>query len=137
MSFRKVLVLDPSRAEREMLRGILVAAGYDAETADDDQTFTKALEWWRPDALVVDVDLDAKDGLDAPSAIARARAQRIVSVVMGARTENSLTLSAEELGADGVFSTLSGYKGVQATLTSLAELKEKRARAETDKALDW
>jgi len=137
VSFRKVLVLDPSRAEREMLRRILVDAGYDAETADDDQTFTKALEWWRPDALVVDVEFDADDGLDAPSAVERARALRIACVVIGARTEASLELSARELGADGVFSTLGGYKGIQASLTAVALLVEKRARAETDKALDW
>lgn len=137
MSFRKVLVLDTSRFNRETLKGILVEGGFDAETADTGETFAKALEWWRPDALIVDVEFSTADGLAIDDVLASARDARVPTLVMGARVESVLESMATDLGADGAYSTLRGMRGVRQVLDALKERIEKRARADEDKSLDW
>jgi DNA-binding response OmpR family regulator len=137
VSFRKVLVLDVSRYNRETMKGLLVECGFDAETADNGETFLKALEWWRPDALLVDVEFTAGDDLDVERVLATAKEAKVPTIVMGARLDSVIVEMVHALGADAGFSTLRGLRGVQRVLDDLKTRLEKRDQALADKALDW
>lgn len=110
-AFDKVLVLDDNAFNRALLKDVLEDGGFDAETVADLDGFKKALEWWHPDALLVDVNMPGKGGPEVVKEI-RAMASAPPVVLISAMADASLQQLAEQCGADGHFSTLQGMKGV-------------------------
>jgi DNA-binding response OmpR family regulator len=109
--FDKVLVLDDNAFNRALLKDVLEEGGFDAETVADLDGFEKALEWWHPDVLLVDVNMPGKSGTDVVKEV-RALASAPPVVLISAMSDASLKQLATQCGADGHFSTLQGMKGI-------------------------
>lgn len=116
----KVLVLDDNRFNREVLQDLLGGAGFDAETVGDLEAFEKALTWWKPTSVVVDVYLPGENGVDVARRV-REVFPHIAVVLMSAMPKDSLVRLAAECEADDCFSTLDGYKGVVDCLYAVYE----------------
>jgi DNA-binding response OmpR family regulator len=60
----KILVIEDEAAIRELYRIHLQAAGYEVAVAEDAETALRMVSEWKPDLLVVDVQLRGENGLD-------------------------------------------------------------------------
>lgn len=130
---KKVLVFDDDRFSRDALRDALADAAFDAETVGDAEAFDKALTWWKPDLVVVELNLPGKGGLDIVRSI-RERHGSLRVVLKSAMVEDSLARLAREVGADACFSSLQGYRGIVRCVRDVG------ARGNTstfDPGVDW
>jgi two-component system chemotaxis sensor kinase CheA len=83
MRKRRVLVVDDSLTSRTLERNILVAAGYEVETANDGEAAWQALQAGAYDLVVTDVQMPPPDGVELTQRIranARLRALPVVLV---------------------------------------------------------
>ena len=115
---KKILVLDDSAFNREMLKDILEDGGYDTEAVGDLPGFEKALSWWHPDAIVVDVNMPGLSGTDVVRMVKDDKDAPPV-ILMSAMAAASLEKLAEECGATACFSTLSGTAAILDVLAPL------------------
>lgn len=113
-------MLDDSRLNRRLIKDVLVEAGFDADAVGDFESFEKALTWWKPNSVVVDVNLPRESGLDVVRRVHDVFPD-IPVVLMSAMALNSLEKLSAECGADGSFSTLDGYAGIVELLYALYE----------------
>lgn len=124
----KVLVLDDNSLHREVMRGILAGAGFDAETVGDLESFEKALTWWKPSSVVVDVAMPGESGVEIAKRV-KDLFPEIPIVLTAAMPRDSLERLRMECGADECLSTLEGHTGV---VDSLYAVYERAARQELD-----
>ena len=110
-SLEKVLVFDDNGFNRAVLKDVLEDGGFDTEAVATIDAFEKALKWWHPQAVVVDVNMPGKSGLEIVEEIRALKAGPPV-VLMSAMVDSSLEQLAAKCGADGYFSTLQGMKGI-------------------------
>lgn len=133
MSFKKVLVLDDNRFNREVMKDALTEAGHNCETVEDLPGFEKAVEWWRPDVAVVDVNLPGISGVDVVKRIKKSRETPLPVILLSAMAPDALSQLANECGAEGFYSTLEGVRGLT---TALADLYDKLSNVE-DSGIGW
>jgi two-component system KDP operon response regulator KdpE len=93
----RVLVVDDEPAIRRLLRAALERAGYRLVEAQDARGAIAALGIDRPDAVLLDLGLPDRDGLELVPAIKRAGAGLIV---VSAREATGEKVAALDLGAD-------------------------------------
>jgi DNA-binding response OmpR family regulator len=118
----KVLVLDDSQLNRELIKDVLVESGFDADAVGDLEAFEKALTWWKPTSVIVDVNLPRESGLDVVRRV-RDVFPDVPVVLMSAMAPDSLAKLARQCGADDSYSTLEGYTRVVDCLYALYERK--------------
>lgn len=116
----KVLVLDEDRYAREVLKQLLVGAGFDAETVADVEGFEKALTWWKPTSVVVPAALRGESGLGLVRRV-KGEHPKLPVVLTAASPGRSLALLGADCGADEHLSTLEGYTGVVDALYAVYE----------------
>ena len=116
----KVLVLDEDRYGREVLKHLLVGAGFDAETSPDVEAFEKALTWWKPTSVVIDAALRKRSGVDVARRV-KEHFPHVPVVLTGATPTDGLLRLGKECGADECLSTLEGYTGVVDALYAVYE----------------
>ena len=110
-SLDKVLVLDDNAFNRALLVDVLEDGGFDTEAVANLEAFDKALAWWHPQAVVVDVNMPGKSGLEIVAELGAHESGPPV-VLMSAMADSSLAQLAQQCGAHGHFSTLNGMKGI-------------------------
>lgn len=100
---KKVLTVEDSAPLREMLRGVLVEAGYQVVEASDGQEAIDYVERNRDVALVLcDVHMPELDGVDTVIAIrADARNARLPIVMLTAETDFNVIERAKKAGIKG------------------------------------
>ncbi len=98
MSLKHVLVVDDEKRIREVVEYALVKAGYRVTTAADGEQALAAFEAEPPDAVVLDVMLPGKDGLDVCRQI-RARGATPI-VFLSARNDEVDRIVGLEIGGD-------------------------------------
>lgn len=108
----KVLLLDDNALTRQLAGDLLEAEGFDAETVEDAAGLQKALEWWNPDVIVVDLNLPGRSGADIIRELRAAAPDGPPAVLMSATAEGPLAALAEGCGAAASFSTLAGLSGL-------------------------
>lgn len=94
----KVLVVDDERALRELLEYALDQAGFSVHSVAEGSAALPVLEKWLPDAIVLDVMLPDRDGLDLLPEIRRFTTAPIV--MLTARTEIAERIAGLSAGAD-------------------------------------
>ena len=122
MAFKKVLVFDDNLLNQATLRDALAEAGYDAETVENLEGYEKAIQWWRPDAVVMEINLPRADAARLIADL-RARGSAIPVVLMSAAATTTLGPLVEQVGADGAASTLDGMRAVVDTLDILKQTR--------------
>jgi two-component system, OmpR family, KDP operon response regulator KdpE len=93
-----VLVVDDEAAIRRLLRQALERAGHTAAEAADARDALAAIGRQRPDAVLLDLGLPGRDGLELVPVIARERS--IALLVVSARETTDDKVAALDLGAD-------------------------------------
>jgi two-component system response regulator MprA len=100
MSAMKVLVVDDERAVRESLRRALELEGYEIElAADGDEALYRIETESHPDAVILDVLMPGKDGLEVCRTIRRA-GNTVPVLMLTARTQVEDRVEGLDAGAD-------------------------------------
>jgi two-component system, OmpR family, response regulator MprA len=94
----RVLVVDDERALRELLEYALEQAGFSVRSAAEGSAAIPLLEAWQPDAIVLDVMLPGRDGLELLPEIRRLTTAPVV--MLTARTEIAEKVAGFSAGAD-------------------------------------
>jgi two-component system KDP operon response regulator KdpE len=92
-----VLIVDDELSIRKLLRQTLERAGYNVADVADARTAMAALENRRPDAVLLDLGLPGRDGLELVPLIARLG---VAQIVVSAREGTDDKVAALDLGAD-------------------------------------
>ena len=95
----KILVVDDDQAVRESLRRSLSFNGYDVELAGDGVEAIDHVDSNRPDALILDVMMPRRDGLEV-CRILRSRGDDIPVLMLTARDAVSERVAGLDAGAD-------------------------------------
>lgn len=93
-----VLIIDDDAAIRRLLRQTLERAGYTVVDAADARAALAAVEHHSPDAVLLDLGLPGRDGLELVPLIARRPATALL--VVSAREGTDDKVAALDLGAD-------------------------------------
>ncbi len=93
-----ILVVDDDTAIRRLLRQTLARAGYTVIDADDARSGLAAVEHHDPDAVLLDLGLPERDGLELVPLIARRPSTALL--VVSAREGTDDKVAALDLGAD-------------------------------------
>lgn len=93
----KVLIVDDEAAIRRLLRASLTRANYRVAEADSAREAMSAMQLDRPDAVLLDLGLPDRDGLELVPLIKAAGA---AVVVISARDATDQKVAALDLGAD-------------------------------------
>jgi DNA-binding response OmpR family regulator len=127
----KVLIYDNDPLHRGLLVDLMKKAGWDADAVDGRKEAEKAMDWWRPDVLVIDVDTRGASG----SFLRKVRKRRpdLKVILIGGRGGATMRTLATEIGADLGFSTLGGFAGV---VSQVRALYDEPAR-EGEAAIKW
>src|SRR5205809_6380013 len=100
MTAMKVLVVDDERAVRESLRRALELEGYEIELAADGNEALYRIETEsQPDAVILDVLMPGKDGLEVCRTIRRA-GNTVPVLMLTARTQVEDRVEGLDAGAD-------------------------------------
>jgi two-component system, OmpR family, KDP operon response regulator KdpE len=94
----QVLVVDDEPAIRRLLRQALERAGHTVAEATDAREALAAVDRQRPDAVLLDLGLPGRDGLELVPVIARERS--VALLVVSARETTDDKVAALDLGAD-------------------------------------
>ena len=93
----KVLVTDDEAAIRRLLRGALERGGYAVVEAADARATLAALDIDKPDAVLLDLGLPDRDGIELVPLI---KARKVALLVVSAREATAEKIAALDLGAD-------------------------------------
>lgn len=64
MPSRSILIVDDNQMNLKLLQVLLAARGYDVRAAADAEEALAVLETWRPDLILMDLQLPGMDGLE-------------------------------------------------------------------------
>ena len=95
----KILVVDDDQAVRESLRRSLTFNGYTVELAGDGIEAVERLDANRPDAVILDVMMPRRDGLEV-CRILRSRGDDLPVMMLTARDAVSERVAGLDAGAD-------------------------------------
>jgi two-component system response regulator MprA len=95
----RVLVAEDDRAVRDSIERALVFEGHDVATATDGIEALEAVDKGAPDAIVLDVMMPGKDGLEVCREL-RARGDRTPVLILTARHKVADRVSGLDAGAD-------------------------------------
>ena len=76
-----ILVVDDNPMNLKLVRVLLAAEGYEVHTAHDAQEVLEALESWRPDLILMDLQLPGMSGLELTRQLKTDPATRDIPIV--------------------------------------------------------
>src|SRR5262245_7159238 len=97
MTRHKVVIVDDEPAIRRLLKSALERAGYSVIEASTGREALNALDIDRPDAVMLDLGLPDRDGLELVPLVAKSGAALLV---ISAREATQEKIAALDLGAD-------------------------------------
>ena len=95
-----ILVVDDTRADRELLTGVLIREGYDVRLADSGQAALESVAAQPPDLILLDIKMAGLDGLEVFRRLkAREESRDIPVIFISASTDVKQRLAGLRLGA--------------------------------------
>ncbi|MEI8234037.1 MAG: PAS domain S-box protein [Verrucomicrobiota bacterium] len=97
----RVLIVDDTKDNRDLLTGMLSRTGFSTRTASSGKEALEVYKTWRPHLILMDMRMPSMDGLEAIQwirATGRGNAVKIMSVT--ANTFEGMRREAQEAGAD-------------------------------------
>jgi len=100
---RKVLIVEDDPVTAKAHRNRISAAGYDVQVATDGEQALQELQSFRPDALLLDVNLPGRSGLDVLKTIrASPEFQKLPVFVFSVTVDDALMAKCTSAGATAV-----------------------------------
>jgi DNA-binding response OmpR family regulator len=121
----RVLVVDDERPFADAVAEFLNDHGFRAEAAYDGMNAVAAARRERPDALVTDIRMPARNGFDVADAVRR-ESPRCAIVLMTAHAEMSAAWLATGIHADGFVRKPASLAALAATVESAIEDRRRR-----------
>jgi CheY-like chemotaxis protein len=97
----KVLVIEDDEYSRDALAHLLVAEGYEAQSANDGESGLEKAHEMRPDVIVLDLNLPGIDGKRVIEMIRQDGPLRMVPILVVTGDEDKEAQAAVDTGADG------------------------------------
>ncbi|HEX8087851.1 MAG TPA: response regulator [Blastocatellia bacterium] len=97
----KILVIEDDEYSRDALAHLLVAEGYQAQSANDGETGLEKAQEMQPDVIVLDLNLPGIDGKQVIEKIRGDGPLRSVPILVITGDEDRTAQAAVDLGADG------------------------------------
>lgn len=117
----RILVIDDYAAILVMLEMMLAEAGHEVRTACSGVAGLEVAERWRPDLVLLDVDMPEMDGVSVCHELKRVDATRNIPVLlMSGRFGPDLSERARKAGARGVMPKPFACEGLLAEIRSAA-----------------
>jgi len=116
---KRILVVEDTKDNRQILRDLLTAAGYDIIEAEDGATGVAMATDQQPDLILMDIQLPGMDGLEATGILKRTGATCAIPVI--ALTALAMKGDEERIraaGCDGYIAKPIHYKDFLATVAA-------------------
>jgi CheY-like chemotaxis protein len=97
---RRVLVVDDSPFTSGFLVALLEKEGHAVQVVGDGKQAQLRLHWWRPDVILLDLNMPIMDGWEFLRQRQEDEVARSIPVVVLSSTDEGLFAAARELGAD-------------------------------------
>ena len=115
----KVLIVDDSELELEVVRIMLEAAGFDVDTRDSVFDLRTAIEENRPDVILLDVHMPALSGDRATQILKSHRYSRDIPVILFSSTEkDELEALVAQTGASDFYRKTGDFEGLAQKIRS-------------------
>jgi CheY-like chemotaxis protein len=102
MANESILVVDDNPANLKLARVLLSLEGYDAQTAPDAEHALKMLETFRPDLILMDIQMPGMDGLELTRLLkSMPRGEGLIIVALTAYAMKGDEERARAAGCDG------------------------------------
>lgn len=119
MAAKKILVIDDERVFLELVKIKLEASGYDVVTAHNGQEGLAGLKRAKPDAVLLDIMMPDKDGLDVLKEIRDMNKDIPIFMITAFSNEERFN-KAKALGASGFLSKTDNVnQGIQSIISSM------------------
>jgi len=122
----RVIVVEPVKARRELLRQVMIQGGYDSIVVEDGDDLLRLAAEFDPDLLLIAVELPSASGLELCGDIRASEPTRhIPTILLGHGDENEVAVAAGLLaGADDFITDLSRSQELRARIH--VQLRNKR-----------
>jgi adenylate cyclase len=98
---QKILVIEDDEYSRDALAHLLVAEGYEAQSASDGESGLAKAHDMQPDVIVLDLNLPGIDGHEVIQMLRNDGPLKDVPILIVTGDEDRAAQSAVDLGADG------------------------------------
>jgi signal transduction histidine kinase/DNA-binding response OmpR family regulator len=120
----RILVVDDKEDNRELLRLLLEATGFEVRTADDGQQAVAAFQSWQPHLIWIDMRMPVMDGYEATRLIRGLPGGALVKIVaLTASAFEEDRVAIMEAGCDGMVSKPVEEQRLFATMGELLGLR--------------
>lgn len=122
MTMGRILIIDDNPANLKLARVLLEGDGYEIRTATSAEDAMMRLETYRPDLILMDIQLPGIDGLELTRRLKRDEKTRdIVIVALTAYAMKGDDLKAREAGCDGYITKPIDTRSLSSVLASHLE----------------
>ena len=107
MSLKRILIVEDTEDNRQILRDLLTNAGFDIVEAHDGQAAVEAASEFHPDLILMDIQLPIMNGYEATKQIRALENPALAGITILAMTANAFDedrKKALEYGMDGFLS---------------------------------
>ena len=122
---RRILIADDRASSRELLRTVLVRAGYDVIEAEDGQHALEQARAGSPDLILLDLQMPRLDGYGALAELRREERFRVLPIL--ALTASAMRGDREKILAAGFTDYLSKPAGPELVRDMVAKLLRQQA----------
>jgi len=120
----RILVVDDEASNRQLVRKVLEGVGYEVAEAEDGLVAIEAVRKWRPDLVLMDLEMPRADGYQALRILKGDPATRLIPVVMlTSHDQLAEKIRAVEVGVDDYLLKPFNLPELTARVKSLVALK--------------
>jgi two-component system cell cycle response regulator DivK len=122
MSLKRILIVEDTEDNRQILRDLLTNAGFDIVEAHDGEAAVKAASEYRPDLILMDIQLPIMNGYEAIRRIkANTKLQPIPIIAVTSYALSEDKEKARAAGCDGYIAKPFSPRQLLATVRELLE----------------
>jgi CheY-like chemotaxis protein len=127
---KKILAVDDSMMIREMLKGLLIAGGFEVVTAENGKTGVEAAKKHHPDLILMDIIMPVLDGFAAAKMMRNIKEIKDTPIIfLSARDDIKNKKAAFELGGDDYIVKPFDYEELMVRVNRWIDQKSKNEKS--------
>ena len=132
MTGKSILIVDDNQANLKLARVLLEGEGFDTRTAVDAEEALDALQNFKPDIILMDIQLPGIDGLELTRQLkARPATKDILIVALTAYAMKGDEQKARDAGCDGYITKPIDTRTLSDTIVSYLDAKDIEGKIST------